>query len=55
MSRPRKDSFDMESLGAEAEGDDSEFVLDDEESKRLREDAMIDKFKLVEKYLMFWY
>ena len=43
----RKNSFELTNLDAELEEED-------EESRRLREDAMLDQFKLIEKFLMYW-
>ena len=42
----RKNSFELTNIDTEFE--------EDEESRRLREDAMLDQFKLIEKFLVFW-
>lgn len=44
--KTRSESFDIQGLEEEFEGD--------EETKRLKEDVMIDKFKLIEKFLSYW-
>lgn len=40
----------MEAMGAEQEGLDEE----DADVKRLQEDAAMDQFKTLEKFLIFW-
>ena len=46
MGKPRSESFDISGL-------DDQFG-EDEETKRLQEDQMMDKFKLIEKFLTYW-
>ncbi len=46
----RRESFDMEALGAANEGLDE----DDADVKRLQEDAAMDQFKTLEKFLIYW-
>ena len=33
---------------------DEQLMEEDEHSKRLKEEIYLDKFKLIEKYILFW-
>ena len=49
----RKDSFDLEALGAEA-SDHIKLNTEDADIRRLQEDAAVDLFKTLEKFLAYW-